>query len=91
MATLQSSTPEPGEFMVSNDVWVQTEQLTDGSLVFNVWMRNDAPRVRGNGPDRVRFMVEPCSEGAWTTWARALDLAHSLAALTGRFCGWEAM
>lgn len=82
--------PEPGEHMVSADVWVQTERLTDGSLVFNVWMRNHAPRVRGNGEDRVRFAVEPSADGDdWVTWATAVDLARQLASLTGKFCDWS--
>jgi hypothetical protein len=80
--------PEPGEYEVSAGVWVQTERLTDGSLVFNVWMRNHAPRVRGNGEDRVRFAVEPKSDD-WVTWAEAVDLARQLAQLTDKFCDWS--
>lgn len=84
------SAPEPGEYMVSEDVWVEAEQLTDGSLVFNVWMRSDAERVARNGKERVRFAVEPCREGDLATWTVANGLACDLAKLTRSFCGWGA-
>jgi hypothetical protein len=81
--------PEPGEEMVSDGVWVETERLTDDSLVFNVWIRNDGPRAKGWGQQRVCFAVEPSGAGDWATWTRAHSMAQDLARITSLCSGWQ--
>jgi hypothetical protein len=93
-AGLSRPAPEPGEYAVSDSVWVETKRLTDGSLVHNVWMRNSAPRAVGRGDDRVRFTVEP-SDGdggdPWLYWADAVGFARRIAAVLRDGPRWEVL